>query len=78
MMSMIAAILEIFILLTFIDVIIGFVPDEKIRRHPVVVQLRAIVDVPQRPIRNLLPPNIPFDPSPMVVILVLRMVISFI
>lgn len=75
---MIAALLEIFIVLTFIDVIISFVPDQKIKLHPVVKQLRAVVDVPQRPIRNLLPPNIPFDPSPMVVILVLRMVISFI
>lgn len=75
---MIAALLEIFIVLTFIDVIISFVPDQKIKLHPVVKQLRLIVDVPQRPIRNLLPPNIPFDPSPMVVILVLRLVISFI
>ena len=75
---MVVALLEIFIFLTFVDVIISFVPNYKIKDHPVVVQLRSIVDVPQRPIRNLLPPNIPFDPSPMVVILVLRMVISFV
>jgi YggT family protein len=75
---MIAGILEIFILLTIIDAIVSFVPEPKVRTHPVVLQLKKIVDIPQKPIRKLMPPNIPFDPSPLIVILVLRMIISFI
>ena len=70
---MINWLIDIFILLTFVDAIISFVPNPEVRRHPVVIQLRKIVDVPQKPIRQLLPPNIPFDPSPIIVILVLRM-----
>ncbi len=70
---MLNALIDIFILLTLVDSVLSFVPNPEIKRHPVVSQLRKIVDVPQKPIRQLLPPNIPFDPSPIVVILVLRM-----
>ncbi len=71
---MLHALINIFILMVLVDAVISFVPNPNVQRHPVVIQLRKIVDVPQRPIRQLLPPNIPFDPSPLIIILLLRMV----
>lgn len=71
---MIHALIDIFVILIVIDSVMSFVPNPQLQRHPVVLQLRKIVDVPMRPIRQLLPPNIPFDPSPIIVILLLRMI----
>jgi YggT family protein len=71
---MLHALINIFILMVLADAVISFVPNPNVQRHPVVIQLRKIVDVPQRPIRQLLPPNFPFDPSPLVIILLLRMI----
>lgn len=70
---MLVTLIEIFILLIIVDAVISFVPNPDVQRHPLVLQLRRITDVPQRPIRQLLPPDMPFDPSPIVVILLLRM-----
>ena len=71
---MLHALINIFILMVLVDAVVSFVPNPDVQRHPVVIQLRKIVDIPQRPIRQLLPPNIPFDPSPIVIILLLRMI----
>jgi YggT family protein len=71
---MLHALINIFILMVLADAVISFVPNPNVQRHPVVIQLRKIVDVPQRPIRQLVPPNFPFDPSPLVIILLLRMI----
>jgi YggT family protein len=71
---MLHVLIDIFVILVVIDAIVSFVPNPEVKRHPVVIQLRKIVDVPQKPIRQLLPPNIPFDPSPIIVILLLRMI----
>ncbi len=74
---MVRALIDIFVLLIVVDAVLSFVPNPEIRRHPVVAQLRRLCDIPQRPIRQLLPPNIPFDPSPIIVILLLRMLGAF-
>ena len=71
---MLAALINIFILMVLLDAVLSFVPDPKVQRHALVLQLRKIVDIPLRPIRQLLPPNLPFDPSPLIIILILRMV----
>jgi YggT family protein len=71
---MLHVLIDIFVILVVIDAIVSFVPNPEVKRHPVVIQLRKIVDVPQKPIRQLLPPNIPFDPSPIILILLLRMI----
>jgi YggT family protein len=71
---MLHVLIDIFVILVVIDAIVSFVPNPEVKRHPVVIQLRKIVDIPQKPIRQLLPPNIPFDPSPIIVILLLRMI----
>jgi YggT family protein len=68
------ALINIFILMVLADAMISFVPNPDVQRHPVILQLRKIVDIPLRPIRQLLPPNIPFDPSPIIMILLLRMI----
>ena len=75
---MLVTLIEIFILLIIVDAVISFVPNPDVQRHPLVLQLRRITDVPQRPIRQLLPPDMPFDPSPIVVILLLRMLAAMI
>jgi uncharacterized protein YggT (Ycf19 family) len=74
---MIAAVIEIFILLTVIDALISFAPRSNIHRHPLVMKLRLLVDIPQKPIRQMFPGNFPFDPSPLIVILGLRILLSF-
>jgi len=71
---MLHALINIFILMVLADAVISFVPNPQVQRHPIVIQLRKMVDVPLRPIRQLLPPNIPFDPSPVIMILLLRMI----
>lgn len=70
---MLGTLIDIYILLIIVDAVISFVPNPDIQRHPVVIQLRKITELPQRPIRQLLPPDMPFDPSPLVVVLLLRM-----
>lgn len=75
---MLVVLIDIYILLIIIDAVISFVPNPSVQRHPVVIQLRKITDLPQQPIRKLLPPDMPFDPSPIVVILLLRMISAMI
>ncbi len=70
---MIHGLIEAFIILTLVDAVLSFVPNPALRRHPMVEQLHKIVDVPQKPIRQMLPAGIPFDPSPFLVILALRL-----
>ena len=70
---MLHSLINIFILMVLVDSVVSFVPNPNVQRHPVVIQLHRIVDIPLRPIRQLLPPNIPFDPSPIVLILLLRL-----
>lgn len=76
MLGLISWLLEIFIILIVIDAVISFVPNPEIQHHPFVLQLRKLTDVPQKPIRQLLPPNMPFDPSPLVIILLIRMIMA--
>ena len=71
---MIAAILQIFIYLTIIDAIMSYFPDLKSQNW--YQQLHKIVDVPQKPIRQMLPPGIPIDPSPIVVIIVCQLLMA--
>ena len=71
---MIHAILQIFIYLTIIDAILSYFPD--LRNQNWRQQLHKIVDVPQKPIRQMLPPGIPLDPSPIIVIIVCQLLMA--
>jgi YggT family protein len=74
---MIRWLIEIYILLLIVDAVMSFVPNPAVQHHPVARQLRKVTDVTLKPVRDLLPPNLPFDPSPIIVIMVLRMLASF-
>lgn len=67
---MIDAILHILTLVIIFDVILSYAPD--LRRYEWARTLHRIADVPQRPIRELLPRDLPLDPSPMIVIFVIQ------
>lgn len=73
---MIDAILHIFTLIIFFDVIMSYVPD--LRKHEWARTLHQIADAPQKPIRELMPKDLPLDPSPMIVIFIIQFVRSVI
>lgn len=67
---MIDGILQIFTLIIFADVIMSYVPD--LQRHEWARTLHKIADVPQKPIREMMPKDLPLDPSPMIVIFLIQ------
>lgn len=71
---MIDAILHIFTLIIFFDVIMSYVPD--LRKHEWARTLHQIADAPQKPIRELMPKDLPLDPSPMIVIFAIQILRS--
>lgn len=68
---MIDWVLQIFIYITIADVLLSWVPD--VRRQPWAQQLHRIADVPQKPIRDMLPKDLPLDPCPMIIIILCQM-----
>jgi len=73
---MIQGILQAFIYLLIIDVIVSYFPDLKSQGWA--QKLRMITDIPQKPIRDLLPKNLPFDPAPMILIFLIQIVMYLI
>ncbi|MFY7993891.1 MAG: YggT family protein [Bacteriovoracaceae bacterium] len=71
---MINAILQIFIYLTIIDAILSYFPE--LRSKNWYQQLHKIVEVPQKPIKQMLPPGMPLDPSPIIVIIVCQLLMA--
>ena len=67
---MIDAILQLFTLIIFFDVIMSYMPD--LQRQEWARTLHQIADAPQKPIREMLPKGLPLDPSPMIVILIIQ------
>jgi uncharacterized protein YggT (Ycf19 family) len=72
---MIDAILQLFTLIIFFDVIMSYVPD--LQRYEWARTLHKIADAPQKPIRDLMPRDLPLDPSPMIVIFIIQIVRHF-
>lgn len=68
---MIDAILQIFIYIIIVDVLMSWMP--QFRGQKWAQTLHKIADAPQKPIRELLPQNIPLDPTPMIVIILIQM-----
>lgn len=68
---MIHAILQIFIYILIIDVLLSYVP--QLRSQKWAETLHKIADVPQKPIRDLLPNDLPLDPTPMILIILIQM-----
>ncbi len=67
---MIHSLLQLFIYLLIGDVILSYFPD--VRRQKWAETLHKIADAPQKPIREMLPKDIPLDPSPMIVIILIQ------
>ncbi|HXH75792.1 MAG TPA: YggT family protein [Bacteriovoracaceae bacterium] len=71
MLELIHTVLRLFIFVIFIDVVLSYLPDMKRQKWAQV--LHKIADAPQKPIREALPQDLPLDPSPMIVIIVINM-----
>lgn len=67
---MIHSLLQLFIYLLIADVILSYFPD--VRRQKWAETLHKIADAPQKPIRETLPQDLPIDPSPMIVIILIQ------
>ena len=64
---MIHGVLQIFIYITMADVLLSWVPD--VRKQPWAQKLHEFANIPQKPIRDLFPKDIPIDPAPIIVII---------
>lgn len=71
---MIRFLIDVYILLIIIDAILSYIP--QLRQFPIVGYIRMIAEYPQRPIRKYMPQGLPLDPSPLVVILVLKLFVA--
>ncbi len=67
---MIHTLLQLFIYLIIADVIMSYFPD--LRRQSWAETLHKIADAPQKPIREMLPAGMPLDPTPMIVIILIQ------
>jgi hypothetical protein len=63
--------LQIFIYITIADVLMSWVPD--VRKQPWAQKLHQIADAPQKPIREMLPKDMPLDLCPMIIIILCEM-----
>ena len=73
-MNMVRLFFELFIMLIIADSIISFFPQA--RSHPVSKKLKEVMDYFLNPIRRALPANLPFDFSPLILILIVRVMMS--
>ena len=64
---MLHVLLQIFIYILIFDVIMSYFPD--MRRQQWAQVLHKIADAPQKPIRDMLPKDLPLDPTPMILII---------
>ncbi|MDA9189617.1 YggT family protein [bacterium] len=71
-MGLISGLLNLYILVIIIDTILSYIP--KYQYKSWVLKVRALADFTQKPIRKILPRDIPFDISPLVVILAIKLI----
>lgn len=70
-MGLIHLLLQLFIYILIIDVIMSYFP--QVRHQKWAEILHKIADAPQKPIREMLPKDIPLDPTPMILIILIQM-----
>jgi YggT family protein len=68
---MIHLLLQLFIYIIIVDVIMSYFP--QMRGQKWAQTLHKIADAPQKPIREMMPQNLPIDFSPMIVIILIQM-----
>lgn len=70
---MIRAIINLYILIIILDVILSYLPE--VRYKIWARRINQLAGFTTNPIRKYLPPDLPFDFSPVIVIVVLKLVI---
>ena len=70
-MNVIRTVLQLYIYVVIFDAIFSFFPD--LQKHNWRRQVKRISDYSCDPIRKILPPNLPFDFSPILVILLINL-----
>lgn len=73
---MIDALLQIFIYILIFDIILSYFPQYRSQKWAEVIH--KIADAPQRPIREMLPQHMPIDPTPMIVIFLVQILMYLI
>lgn len=71
---MIRFLIDIYIFILIADIILSYIPD--IKNHQATQFIKKIADFTCRPIRKQLPPDLPFDFSPLIVMLLLRLFVA--
>lgn len=71
MIYLIHQLLQLFIWIIIIDALMSWAP--QVREQKWAQVLHKIADAPQRPIRDMLPKDIPIDPTPMILIILIQM-----
>ena len=71
---MIRLTIKFYILILLADMILSYFP--QLHDNEVVKGIRKAADFTERPIRKLLPPDLPFDFSPLVVIVLLNLLMA--
>lgn len=64
---MIDGVLQILIYITIADVLLSWIPE--VRKQPWAQKLHEFANIPQKPIRDLFPRDIPIDPAPIIIII---------
>ena len=67
---MIRIVLNVYIIILIVDALLSFLP--KYKNHPWSLQVKKLADFSLKPVRKMLPPDLPFDFSPLVVILFIQ------
>ena len=68
---MIRALIQLYILLLVVNAFISYIPS--LQKNQWVKELNKVCDFSCKPIRKYLPPDLPFDLSPLVVIVLLNL-----
>ncbi|ATH08766.1 YggT family protein [Halobacteriovorax marinus] len=68
-MGLIRTLIELYILLLFVDVILSYLP--QYRRNIWVVRIHKLANYTCAPVRRYLPNDLPFDFSPLIVVVIL-------
>lgn len=68
---MIRTFLNFYIFLLIIDSVLSYIPS--IKNQLWAIKVKKVADLSLSPIRKVLPPDLPFDLSPIIVILLIKM-----
>ncbi|MAF77550.1 MAG: hypothetical protein CME63_03565 [Halobacteriovoraceae bacterium] len=69
---MIRSLINLYVLVLIIDVILSYLP--QYRHQPWAQFIKKAADFTCKPIRQIMPPDLPFDFSPMIVIMGLQLI----